>query len=302
MINSANDKEQIGNILITHRMNFGQCNARKASKIVTITSGCPPTKHIRLVSKKYELLTPAQRYLRESEKMSDGELVRSMSKDEMADYQMGYYNYNKYGCPWRIFYSIGFRPKFDIYENNERVKRYDGDFTIFETRGLKLYRYNKKAKDVGCKKPAQNWREMLRINSNPEEAWNRSNYESCFKSNEQEFDSKQLNEEYEILNSSSDNYIDLNAFNGILLFDVYGLDKRETSCYLKTSFAIEVYGAPVRSNLTPLAVSSGVLGGGFLVVYACFMLTSKRKLDKIKEQALNETLQCKIFKIIIKYV
>lgn len=72
--------------------------------------------------------------------MSDGKLVRSMSKDKMGDYQMGYYDYNRYGCPWRIFYSIGFKPKFDIYDGDKRIDKLATDFTIFENRGLKLYR------------------------------------------------------------------------------------------------------------------------------------------------------------------
>lgn len=137
---------------------------------------------------------------------------------------------------------------------------------------------------------------MLKVNQNPELAWNKDNYESCFKSSKQEMSDKQLHEEYEIINITNGNSIEFIDFNGVLLFDVYGLDNGETSCYLKTSFAIEVYGAPIRSNLTPLAVSSGVLGGGLLVVYICFVLTSKRKLDKRKKQAFNETLQCKINK------
>ncbi|XP_066553444.1 cation channel sperm-associated auxiliary subunit epsilon-like [Amia ocellicauda] len=160
------------------------------------------------------------------------------------------YDNEKFGCLRRIHYKAPFLPSIDLYDGDTFLTSVDANFIIWEVHGRKDYSFNASMQREGCLREAQTWSSMLSGNkslssSSMGEAWGPHNYKSCFEVTPGVLGD--LSKPYEILNSSTDNFITWSQTqSGIYVFNVKILDPNFSFCDLQAVFAVQTYGVITR--------------------------------------------------------
>ncbi|KAJ8030265.1 Cation channel sperm-associated protein subunit delta [Holothuria leucospilota] len=228
------------------------------SKTTHIVAGCPSYKSIRVRRDVY-----------------DPYFLQGTGDSDWSDLTVQY-DYWKLGCPHRAYYGFVYKPVLELYEYNIFKEVVVTDFVLLEVHGMHNYHYTKTAEQAGCTRKPQSWLEMLSQQEevNPYTAWTRENYEDCLSGSGATFDKQQS---YEILSNGTSNGIKFSQYNGIYIFNVTVLDKDYSFCQLSTQFAVEVFGAFPKTQLSPLTIMMytclvGLIGTVlFYIIDVCYL-------------------------------
>jgi hypothetical protein len=142
-----------------------------------------------------------------------------------------------YGAPQEVYYGSLYRPYFAIFEDDRFIKHVDVDVGIQEVNGRNTYGFHITALQAGCRTDTPSFKSENSLFSN---------ISKCYDPNSSpNIDSKALNKEYEIFNSTNGNAIRWEkSVNGIYLFEARVLDPDYSYCTFSTKFAVKVVGAP----------------------------------------------------------
>ncbi|XP_004700227.1 cation channel sperm-associated protein subunit epsilon [Echinops telfairi] len=153
------------------------------------------------------------------------------------------YDTSLYGCLWRLDFRREFQPVLQLFDRNGFIEDIKVNFIVWEIHGRNDYAYNTTMKKGGCLNEAQTWNSMIELNKHLplHKAWGPENYKHCF--SHAVGKPGDLNQPYEIINSSNNNYIIWPLdHSGIYVFSAKILDPNYSFCNLTTIFAIETFG------------------------------------------------------------
>ncbi|XP_035136304.1 cation channel sperm-associated auxiliary subunit epsilon isoform X3 [Callithrix jacchus] len=146
------------------------------------------------------------------------------------------YNWEEYGCPLRLEFREKFHPLVQLFDANGYVKDMEANFIVWEIHGRADYSFNNTMAQSGCLQTAQTWKSMIELNKHLplEEVWGPENYKHCFSYG---IGKPDLNQPYEIINSSNRNHIFWPmGHSGMYVFRVKILDPNySSSVYLVAS-------------------------------------------------------------------
>ncbi|XP_028903076.2 cation channel sperm-associated protein subunit epsilon isoform X2 [Ornithorhynchus anatinus] len=204
------------------------------NKVAQIFVGCNPERHIRIKGLKKENCTQYENY---RVSISRFHLRHNPIQDLNFIYDL-----KKYGCPLELHWGHYFQPIIELYDDNKFVERIKTNFIIWDIHGRNDYSFNSTMNDNGCVSEAQTWSSMIAANPHLplNKVWGPENYKHCFSI--AIGNPGNLNQPYEILNSSNYNYIvwpkDYEAF---FVFQVKILDPNYSFCDLTASFAVHSF-------------------------------------------------------------
>ncbi|XP_038617376.1 cation channel sperm-associated protein subunit epsilon isoform X2 [Tachyglossus aculeatus] len=204
------------------------------NKVSTIYVGCNPKRYITVKGVRKENCTQYENYHVSISKLH----LRHRPNQDLNFI----YDLKKYGCPMKFHWGQYFQPIIELYEGKQFVERVKANFIIWDIYGRNDYSFNSTMNDNGCMSIAQTWSSMIAANTHLplDKVWGPENYRHCFSVASGK--PGNLNQPYEILNSSNYNYIvwpkDYEAF---FVFQVKIVDPNYSFCDLTATFAVHSF-------------------------------------------------------------
>eukprot|EP00003_Mantamonas_plastica_P031978 TRINITY_DN850_c1_g1_i1.p1 TRINITY_DN850_c1_g1~~TRINITY_DN850_c1_g1_i1.p1 ORF type:complete len:276 (+),score=69.39 TRINITY_DN850_c1_g1_i1:412-1239(+) len=264
----------------------------KPQNIGRVRVGCPPTRKLRVSFSQFANCDDFKPGGARHKYTVPGSVSnRDFSGTASAVDQQLEYDYAKLGCPLRVFYGVSsFLPRFDIYDGETKISSLNADYVIWDTNGRFDITYNATALDVGCSNNPQTWDQQLaKSNKNPDSAWSRSSYQSCFtpykgQQNEADRNTELGQIRYNILNATGYNALRFIQRDGMFIFKARVVDPSVSYCELEIEFGVEVYGGPLNELVTTLALLGTIVI--ILLALTCSYYMYRRRyfsFDKPKE-------------------
>ncbi|KAI9330104.1 cation channel sperm-associated protein subunit delta-domain-containing protein [Obelidium mucronatum] len=196
------------------------------------------------------------------------------------------------GPPIDVFYGTAFQPVLDVFDGDVFVKTVTANFGVWEVNG-RTFGYNLTNSKVGCRSAVQTWSGLFQaavavaggVAVEAGSVWGSNNYVNCFQ------DGGTLtnpNDAYTIFNSTNKlGIVWTGGYDGIYVLTAKVLDSDFSYCSLTTTFAVNVYGAPVAASVQAgivigfMFLFCGILAGSY------FWYLSERRREA-RERELEE--------------
>ncbi|XP_076154867.1 cation channel sperm-associated auxiliary subunit epsilon-like [Alosa pseudoharengus] len=211
-----------------------RCNLPK-ERVSYFRVGCPPNRHIR-VARPWDMEC-------EMNTFHNYTIPWSVLRTPQADDVVVEYDWNNYGCVFKMHYQSVFKPVLELYDGDTFVKTVDANFIVWETFGRNDYSYNTTMRQAGCLREALTWDAVMQLYPNKPIGDLRGPefYQSCFILEEGRIGN--LTQPYDILNQSSSNHITFSQDDSaVYVFKARIVDPNYSFCDLTTTFAAQTYG------------------------------------------------------------
>ncbi|KAG5262744.1 hypothetical protein AALO_G00278390 [Alosa alosa] len=211
-----------------------RCNLPK-ERVSYFRVGCPPNRHIR-VARPWGMEC-------EMNTFHNYTIPWSVLRTPQADDVVVEYDWNNYGCVFKMHYQSVFKPVLELYDGDTFVKTVDANFIVWETFGRNDYSYNTTMRQAGCLREALTWDAVMQLYPNEPIGDLRGPefYQSCFILEEGRIG--KLTQPYDILNQSSSNHITFSQDDSaIYVFKARIVDPNYSFCDLTTTFTVQTYG------------------------------------------------------------
>ncbi|XP_022247927.1 cation channel sperm-associated protein subunit epsilon-like isoform X2 [Limulus polyphemus] len=284
-----NKQQMETNVVVAGVSTDSKCNPHIEKKIRVII-GCPPSKSISV----------------EEENFYKNDIVKSIMNKKYSFDDDGNllvpYLLDDWGCPFTSLYLGNFIPGLQLMSNGKKVGLLSVDFVVHEIHGNEDFAYSNTVEKAGCSWKPQSWSEMIKkCNScNPDSAWSRENYQSCFVEGpeSQLLRDADLSIEYQVLNSAADNKLLWSSESAnFYVFEAIVMDSNLSYCDLRTKFAVIIHGLPVKHILPTLVILFSTLIYLSISILVCFCIhyySLKYKLGVEKKlQIMDEILKQK---------
>uniref|UniRef100_T1IZ21 Very long-chain specific acyl-CoA dehydrogenase, mitochondrial n=1 Tax=Strigamia maritima TaxID=126957 RepID=T1IZ21_STRMM len=244
-------------------------------EVAHVSIGCPAQRRLVVKNKQDAPLTPT--YF--SKKRYPFATVTSDGSIEVV------YNVTTFGCPLVTSLLEPLIPIVHLHDGNKNLGPIDGDFTVFSIFGHKDYTFTKNPVDAGCSVAPQTWSRMMRANKDPRIAWTGANYVPCYTNPGKITGSEHVDitEDYEIINSTNENGINiLSSSDQLTFFELVLLDPDLSFCDLRTNFAVHnVYSLQVWNTWAPLVVCFCFLIICLIILIAVFFYCRLQLVERI---------------------